>query len=152
VLLDVAACRGVAVLPEAYEVTPDDCETALARGGTELRPGDAVFVRTGWSCHFSDPARYFSPTGAPGPGHRAAAWLADHEILLTGSDTPAYEHRPSDSFPVHALLMIEKGIYIVEWMNLDPISQAGIYTFVSIIVPLKLTGASASPVRPVALK
>lgn len=152
VLLDVAKEKGVAVLPAAYEITPEDLEAAQKLTGTALRPGDAVYIRTGWSRYFDDAERYLAPEGAPGPGPAAARWLADAKIRLAGSDTPAFEKLPAVNFPVHVILLVDSGIYIIEGLNLEPLAEAGVFTFVSVVLPLKIAGASGSPVRPIAIK
>jgi kynurenine formamidase len=152
VLLDVAKQKGVDVLPAAYEITRADLEAALKLTGTALRAGDAVYIRTGWSRYFEDTERYLGHDGAPGPGPEAAQWLADAKIRLAGSDTPAFEKLPATNFPVHVILLVQSGIYILEWLNLEPLSAAGVFTFVSIVSPLKIVGASGSPVRPIAIK
>ena len=47
VLIDVAALKGVPVLPDAYPITVDDLQRALRRQKITLQPGDAVIVNTG---------------------------------------------------------------------------------------------------------
>ena len=39
VLLDVAAAKGVAMLPDSYPVTPEDLEATVARQGVRLARG-----------------------------------------------------------------------------------------------------------------
>ncbi len=152
VLLDVAKQKGVEVLPETYEITPADLEAALRASGTTINPGDAVFMRTGWSQYFNEPARYYRVEVGPGPGYEGAKWLVDKGIKVSGSDTPEFEKRPAESYPAHILLLIENGIHLVEWLNLEPLSQAGVSDFVFVAIPLKIVGASGSPVRPIAIK
>ena len=53
--------------------------------------------------------------------------------------------------PVHGHLLVDKGIYLLEVMNLEELARERIYEFVFITLPLKLKGATGSPVRPVAL-
>jgi hypothetical protein len=48
VLIDVAALKGVPVLPDNYEITPQDLQQALARQKLALKPGDAILIHTGW--------------------------------------------------------------------------------------------------------
>src|SRR5262245_779445 len=48
VLIDVAALKGVSVLPDTYEITVGDLQEALARQKLTLQPGDAVIIHTGW--------------------------------------------------------------------------------------------------------
>ena len=48
VLIDVAALKGVEMLPDTYPITVDDLQAALTRQKLTLQPGDAVIVNTGW--------------------------------------------------------------------------------------------------------
>lgn len=155
VLLDIAKLKGVEVLPPAYEVTASDLEAAEDGAGTTILPGDAVLVRTGWSKHYHDARLFHSPNGCPGPAKEGAEWLANKQVRLTGSDTPMYEkadRRPGLLHPVHILLLAERGIHIIESMNLEGLSSASVSTFVFIAIPLPIVGASGSPVRPIAIR
>src|SRR5262245_56974926 len=58
VLIDIAAYKGVPRLPNSYEVTVADVTGALARQGmsaNDIRPGDAVLFRYGWSSLWTQP-------------------------------------------------------------------------------------------------
>src|SRR2546427_464415 len=48
VLLDIAALKGVEMLPDTYEITVADLQQALQRQQLTLQPGDAVILHTGW--------------------------------------------------------------------------------------------------------
>ena len=48
VLIDVAALKGVDMLPDTYEITVADLEQALQRQNQKLQPGDAVIIHSGW--------------------------------------------------------------------------------------------------------
>ena len=52
VLIDVAALKGVDVLPDRYEITVLDLEQALKRQQQALEAGDAVLIHTGRSRAF----------------------------------------------------------------------------------------------------
>ena len=51
----------------------------------------------------------------------------------------------------HCYLLPQKGIYIIENLNLQQLSIDKQYTFAFIGIPLKFTGATGSPLRPLAL-
>ena len=51
----------------------------------------------------------------------------------------------------HAFLLVEKGIYILENLNLERLAAAGHRRFAFVGIPLKLRGATGSPIRPLAL-
>jgi kynurenine formamidase len=156
VLLDVAAARGVPVLDGGLAVSPDDLETAARHGEVEVGAGDVVLVRTGWGSLFGEPEAFVGhASGVPGPSEEAARWLGDRGIRATGSDTTAYECVPAGEghrlLPVHRLLLVERGIHIIEMLDLEGLSAAGVHEFCFVLAPLRLTGATGSPVRPLAV-
>ncbi len=156
VLLDVARTRGVDVLEPGEAVSAADLEQASRSAKVDVREGDAVLVRTGWSRHWGDPETFVGLTGgAPGPDESAARWLAERRIALTGGETVAYEQIPAGRghslLPVHVLLLVEHGIPIVEMLDLARLAAGGVHEFVFVLAPLKIVGATGSPVRPLAL-
>jgi kynurenine formamidase len=51
----------------------------------------------------------------------------------------------------HLYLLAQKGIYIIENLNLDQLARDRCYAFAFIGIPLKFRGATGSPLRPLAL-
>jgi kynurenine formamidase len=156
VMLDLAATHGVDVLPAGHPVAAEELREAQVRCGAEIHPGDVVLLRTGWARKFADPVAFLDHDGGvPGPTEEGARWLAERRILATGSDTTAYEHIPPGEghrlLPVHRLLLVERGINIIEMLNLEALHDAGVHTFVFVLAPLKIIGATGSPVRPIAI-
>jgi kynurenine formamidase len=156
VLLDVAAARGVASLDPGYGVTAADLAEAARRSGAEPGPGDVALVRTGWARHFADAARYLGQeSGVPGATEEAARWLADRQIVAAGADTTAFEQIPAGAghrlLPVHRLLLVERGIYIMEHLNLEEAASRGLTEFVFVTAPLRIVGGTGSPIRPFAV-
>src|SRR4051812_18025058 len=175
VLLDVAATKGVAVLPAGYGVTPQDLAhapdpargpprqgvtaqdlaDAADRAGVRPGQGDVALVRTGWARHFDDATAYLGQAdGVPGPTTEAGQWLADAGVVATGADTTAYEQIPAGAghrvLPVHRILLVESGIHIIEHLNLEDASAAGLTEFTFVMAPLRIVGGTGSPVRPFA--
>lgn len=154
VLLDVPAYRGVELLPGGSAVTAEELDAVAARQGTEVRPGDVVLIRTGWIRHWPDVAAYRGDrTGEPGPDASAAEWLATRKVRAAGSDTIAFEARPAgqSALEAHAVLIARNGIHILEIVNCEDLARDRVYTFLFVASPLKIVGATGSPVRPVAL-
>ncbi len=154
VLIDVAALKGVAVLPESYEITVDDLQQALDRQQVALEPADAVLVHTGWGTYWdTDPERF--STNGPGIGLAAGQWLVEHDPMLVGADNVPVEVAPNPdpalSTPVHQIMLVINGIHLVERMKLDALAAAGVYEFAFVVQPLKLKGATGSTVAPVAI-
>lgn len=103
VLIDVAALKGLPMLPDSYEVTPQDLEKALGRQKQILKPGDAVLIHTGWGRLWNvDNARYSKTS--PGIVIAAAEWLAKRDQLLVGADNGPVEVSPNFARPHRAAL------------------------------------------------
>jgi kynurenine formamidase len=149
VLFDVAGLMGVDALDRDFVITPEhlrDCRVEPAAGGIAL-------IRTGWGRFWSDAKKFISggsggqPNG-PGPRVEAARWLSERGIFAAGSDTVAFEKVPSH-MEVHVHLIVERGIHIIECLNLENLRGVREFTFVAL--PLKIRGGTGSPIRPVAL-
>jgi kynurenine formamidase len=146
VLLDFAS-NGP--LPQDFEITPAHLDSAAQ--GLAIRPGDVVLVRTGWAVYWDDAARFIREVRGPGPGLAGAQWLSARGVFAAGSDTVAFEKVPDPSMPVHVHLLVESGIHIIECLNLEELAAAGVREFLFVAIPLKIRGATASPIRPVAV-
>jgi kynurenine formamidase len=51
----------------------------------------------------------------------------------------------------HVYLLPQKGIYIIENVNLEELARDRCWVFAFVGIPLQLVGATASPLRPLAL-
>ncbi|KAF2171484.1 hypothetical protein M409DRAFT_50919 [Zasmidium cellare ATCC 36951] len=153
-LLDIAALKGKQRLDPGEGVSSADLVAAL--NGRRVNEGDAVLVRTGWTQLYSDTTAYLGlETGTPGVDATAAQWLADHKVRAAGGDTISFEQVSLGpnlrKRPVHDILIFQNGIHIIEVMDLEELAEANVTEFLFILSPLKLRGATASPVRPLAL-
>ena len=152
VVLDMAAARNVDCLEPGEEVAVSDIEKALTLIGGDIRPGDAVLIRTGWSKHWSDVETFNGRRGGlPGPGETATRWLVSRGAALLGSDTPAFECLPAPGLSVHALLLVDEGIHIMENLNLDELARLRRSRVIFVALPLRLVGSTGSPIRPIAI-
>jgi len=157
VLLDVPAVRGLDCCEPSYEITPDDLDNATEAAGVDVGTGDVVLIRSGWGRRFSEGAASYLGTesGVPGVGARGAGWLRDRHVVAAGADTIAFEQLPAGrghaSLPAHRVLLVEAGIYIIEALDLEELATARRYEFTFVLTPLRLLGATGSPVRPLAV-
>ena len=94
--------------------------------------------------------------GAPGIGMDAARWLADQEIVMTGADTSSVEVIPSEdpelAYPVHEEMLVRRGIYNIENLDLSELAADEVFKFVFMFAPVKFKGATGSPGNPIAIK
>ena len=154
VLLDIAAFLGRDALEPAFGISGAVLEACAASAGVTIKPGDVVLTRTGWGQFWGDPERYVSmQAGLPGVDADGAAWLAERRIFAAGADCLMFEKfDPSDNrLPVHCELIQRAGIHLLENMNLEALAREDAAEFVIVVLPLRLNGATASPVRPIAI-
>ena len=155
VLIDVAGLKGAAVLPNSYEITPQDLQDALRKQRVTLEPGDAVLIYTGWGAHWGvDNARYQG--SSPGIGVAAAEWLVSQDPMLVGADNGGVEVAPNPdpqlAGPVHQLMLVVNGIHLLENLRLDELAASGAHEFAFIVEPLKIQGGTGSTVAPIAIR
>ena len=153
VLIDVAAFKGVGTLTNNYRVTSKDLKEALERQSTTLEKGDVVLIRTGQARHYESAAAFLHEY--PGISLEAVKWLVEEKgAMLLGADNLSLEAFPSERVdnwvPVHTYLLAERGVMFMEQMRLEELSRDRVYEFSFIAASLKLRGASAGPMRPLA--
>jgi kynurenine formamidase len=155
-LFDVAGHTEMDALPHDFVITPDHLDRIAAARNIQVEAGDVVLLRTGWGQHWHDPHRYTTAglaihVAGPGPEEPAARWLSERRIFAAGSDTLAFERIPSSTMPVHIHLLVESGIHIIENLYLEELARDRITEFLLFAAPLKISGGTGSPLRPVAL-
>lgn len=162
VLLDIAGARGTDALPSSYGITPSDIDAAIEGQDVELRPGDIVLIRTGvlryWGEDGSDVDKLAEHDSA-GITLETARYLVEHfGAMMIGADTSGLEVNPaqpvSDTFiPVHRYLLIEQGVHIAEFHNLEDLARDKVYEFTYIAMTNKITGTTAGfTLRPIAIR
>lgn len=154
VLLDVAALHEAEELEPGYAVTVEDLRACCERQGVSINAGDVALVRTGNARRWEDPEHYLA---GPGVSTEASGWLAERRVLAVGADNMAWDvigfRDPGLGCHLagHLILLVRYGIYIVENLRLDELASAAEYRFTFVCTPLKLVGATGSPVRPIAM-
>lgn len=103
-----------------------------------------MLLHTGWSKHLG---RKQYITENPGLSKEAARYLVRKKATLVGIDAANIDHPSEKMFPAHNILL-PNNIPIVE--NLYNLDALGRDEFRFIALPLKLRGATGSPVRAVA--
>jgi kynurenine formamidase len=157
VLYDVPGHRGVDHLGRGEAVTAQEVEEIESATGAAAGSGDVALVRTGYMRHWPNAERMAEHRG-PVPDQAAARLLAERGVIATGSDTETFEVQPApdpgepaNPQPVHTLLLIERGIYIMESLDLEGLAKSGAREFLFVALPLKIRGATGSMIDPVAV-
>ncbi|MGD0184108.1 MAG: cyclase family protein [Roseiarcus sp.] len=150
VLLDMPRLLECDILDPDRGIGREELEKAYQKQDIVPQPGDSVLIRTGWMRHWPDHERFHAHL-CPGVVVEGANWLADQGARYVGSDTYAFEKVPASGLPVHVAMLVERGIPIMEMLDLEALARDGVYTFLFIAIPLKIVGGTGSPIRPVAI-
>lgn len=154
VLLDVAASKGIPCLEQGYAITAEDLEEYSSLQDTPVGAEDVVLVHTGNALQWEDAERYVAGPGVSGGGSR---WLFEKGVAAVGANNIAWDvvglRDPESGYelPGHLVLLARRGIYIMENLNLEELAKAGRRRFLFVRAPLKIEGATGSPVRPLAI-
>lgn len=163
VLLDVAGFRKVDALPANYRITINDLEATMKEQKVELKVGDTVMIRTGtckfWGVNGSDHKKLGTHDSA-GIDLAAAKWLVEQKgAILIGSDTsglewgPGPEEKATGFIPVHRYLLIQQGVHIGEFHNLEELARDRVYEFCYVCMTNRIRGTAAGfALRPIAMR
>lgn len=152
-------------------VTRADIEAMLAAqklGDRGILPGDMVWIHTGWSANWKDPAGDTPYYGmAPGLSVDAAEYLGSRQVVAVGLDTPFIDPVPEGMmqgkappapgtpeglpFAVHHLLLTRHGVHHLENLKLADLARDRVWTSCAMVLPPLDKGAAGAPVRPVAI-
>ena len=132
VLYDVPGHRGVESLPAGEPVERRRAARRSRRAHGVPRPAPATWRSCAPATSRTGPTPRRSPrTAAPAPTCRRRGCSPSAACVATGSDTETYEVQPApdrgspaNPQPVHTLLLIERGIYILESLDLEALARA----------------------------
>ena len=154
VLLDVPRHRGEPHVTPERPVQGWELEEIAQAQGVEVEPGDALLVHSGREAYVRAGNRY-AGGDRPGLGVTCARFIRDHDVSLLGWDM--MDSRPDPyglAFPVHGVLF-NYGVALIDNALLEPLAEAcaeeGRYAFLLMVLPLKATRGTGSPVNPIAM-
>ena len=158
VLLDIPRLRGVPWLQPGDHVTADDLTAAEAAQGVRVGPGDMLFVRVGHRLRRTQLGPWNAATHRAGLHPTALGFLAERKVAVLGGDgnnDTAPSAVEDIAFPVHVLAMHALGIHLMDYLQFEDLApvcaEAGRWSFLCVVAPLRLPGATGSPVNPIAV-
>jgi kynurenine formamidase len=111
----------------------------------KILEGSSVVFSTSWENEV-DNDYYF--THSPGLSEDAAEYLINKKVNAVGIDLPSIDRGSDSNFPVHKLLLSNEILIVENLCNLGKIDNQN---FTLIMTPLRLSGASGSPIRAIAI-
>jgi kynurenine formamidase len=152
--LDLPRHQGIEWLEPGSVVTSADLEACARAQDVDVRSGDILLVRTGYLEYWHSLGDPSTPTAQPGIGLDAVRFIREHDVSVVGSDNSAIEPVPFDQgvfLGVHIELLVKLGVHLLEHLNLAGLSADGVAECLFVVAPLSVTGASGSPVNPIAI-
>ena len=110
----------------------------------KIPSGSTVIFWTGWQKMIKNTS-YFIRN--PGLSTAAAKYLVSKKINLVGTDSPSIDLGKDKRFPVHHIFSKNNVLIVENLTNLEKIRSS---KFHFVVLPLKLKGATGSPVRAIA--
>jgi len=146
-LLDFEAiCDG-----PAYQITLDDLAAVEEKRGWQVGRGEIALVRTGWEKMWGNDEEFGGAEARPpGISLAVAEELGGRGLLAIGTDTPTLE-TVTTQMSVHRALLVTAGVYIIESLRLAELAAADPEYVTFIGLPLAMPGATASPLRALAV-
>ena len=161
VMVDVAAWKGVDALPSNFPIGSKEIKPTLEAQDTQIEPGDIVFLRTGtlryWGENGSDHAKLGEHDSAGITLEGASGWSSRRASLI-GADTSGTEVSQDPALPgaanrVHEYLLVDQGVHIGEFHNLEALSHNKVYRFLYVSMTNHLKGTVAgTAMRPIAIE
>jgi kynurenine formamidase len=156
VFLDVARAAGVDYLQPTETVTGELLERAVTLAGVQIAAGDAVFVHTGLE-------RRVLVEGPEDPATRcgldlsSVLWLHQNDISVYAGD--CIEKLPASNgrvkLPLHQIGLASMGLVILDCPSLtdlaDVCDELARSSFLLVVAPLRIPGATGSPANPIAV-
>lgn len=136
-------CFGQAILVDLRNSIPDGVIEVrhLSPHEKKIRKLRKAVILTGWSSKWGQPEFF---TDHPVFSPKAAQYVVDCGAHLIGVDFPSVDRPP---FPAH-VAFLSHGMVIVE--NLTNLESVKNEVFQLAVLPLKITGRDASPIRAIA--
>jgi kynurenine formamidase len=110
-----------------------------------IRENDAVIISTGWEKKIRSKSYM---TENPGLSAGAARFLASRKVSMVGIDGPSIDAGSDARFTAHRVLLAKNVLAVENLCNLRAINMD---RFMLVVAPLKLRGATGSPVRALAI-
>ena len=158
VVLDIPRLRGVPWLEPGDHVTPGDITAAERDQGVRISQGDILLVRVGHHRRRRECGAWDAAATRAGLHPSVMPLLAERQIAVLGSDSnndTAPSVAEGVEFPVHVLAINALGLLLLDYLQFDELvplcEEAGRWSFLCVIAPLRLTTGTGSPVNPIAI-
>ena len=158
VLLDIPRLKGVPYLEPGTPIYVEDLEAWEEMAGVTVRPGDAVFVRTGRWARRADVGPWDLSERAAGLHASVTPWFKARDVSFLGGDG-ASDVSPSGvegvGLPVHLLAIVAMGVDLFDNQDLEALAETAAelnrWEFMFVAAPLAVENGTGSPINALAI-
>ncbi len=158
VLFDIPRLKGVPYLEPGTPIYMEDLEAWEEMAGVTVRPGDAIFIRTGRWARRAELGPWNVAASAAGLHASAMPWAKARDVSFLGSDAAA-DVSPSQvegvDLPVHMLTIVAMGVDLFDNQDLEALAETAAelnrWEFMLVASPLVVKGGTGSPLNALAL-
>ncbi len=158
VLMDIPRLKGVPYLEPGTPIYQEDLEAWEEMAGVTVRPGDAVFVRTGRWARRADVGPWAVAREAAGLHASTMPWVKARDVSFLGGDA-ASDVVPSLSegggLPVQMWTCVARGVDLFDNQDLEALAETAArlnrWEFLLVAGPLAVETGTGSPVNAIAV-
>ena len=137
------------------QVGADDLIAAEQAQHVQVGKGDLLLVRVGHRRRRDELGPWDVARTRAGLDPRAVRFLAERRVAALGSDSnndAAPSTTPGVAFPVHVLAVQALGLHLLDYLQFEELlplcEQLDRWSFLCVVAPLRVPGATGSPVNP----
>ena len=158
VLFDIPRLKGVPYLEPGTPIYVEDLEAWEEMAGVTVRPGDAIFIRTGRWARRADVGPWTISQEAAGLHASTMAWVKARDVSFLGSDAAA-DVVPSQvenvRLPIHMLTIVAMGVDLFDNQDLEALAETAAeqnrWEFMLVAAPLAVETGTGSPINALAI-
>lgn len=158
VLLDIPRLHGVQWIEPGEAIMPEELEAAEQAQRVRLQEGDILLLRTGHHRKRLDEGAWDASVSKAGLYPTAMPLLRERGVAVLGADgdgdtVPAATD--GVGYPIHALGIAAMGMHFMDSLQFEELAplceEEQRWEFLLVIAPLRVVGATGSPVNPIAI-
>ena len=158
VLIDIPRLKGVPYLEPGTPIYMEDLEAWEEMASVTVRPGDALFVRTGRWARRADVGPWAVSEQTAGLHASTMPWIKARDVSFLGSDGVS-DVIPSQveevGLPVHLLTIVAMGVDLFDNQDLEALAETAArlnrWEFMLVAAPLAVEGGTGSPLNALAI-
>ena len=158
ILFDIPRLKGVPYLEPGTPIYQEDLEAWEEMAGVTVRPGDAIFIRTGRWARRAEVGAWNISENAAGLHASTLPWIKARDVSFAGSDA-ALDVVPSlvedVALPVHLVTIVAMGVDLFDNQDLEALAETAAsqnrWEFTLMAAPLAVEQGTGSPLNALAI-